>query len=244
MKLKCFLTAALSAVLAVPALAEDGPWVMPVPTDNLAPFKHRKNGKPGGIEVEIAKAITEEAGVDLEFTPLSVGQGRKAFAKGQVTVDCCLNPIWFPDEQDKAVQVFSAPVYSLMEIWFFPKRKSFPIRSTKDLKDKRVAGIEGFHYPGEEDFGQRVNGKTVSDVLNLLTNGQADVAVLERHAARHAIEKQLLDVEFGPYYYDVKVSLRLHKSLEKWLPKINLAVDELKTSGQIDRIIKENSAKY
>ncbi len=244
MQLKRFLTIALCFFVAVPAQAEEEPWVMPVPTDNLAPFKHRKNGEPGGIEVDIVKAVAAKTGAEIRFAPLSISQGRKAFTEGQVTVDCCLNAVWFPDEQDMAVQIFSAPVYSLMEIWFFPRRKSFPIRSTKDLKDKRVAGIEGFHYPGQEDFGQRVNGKTVADVLNLLVSGKADVAVLERHAARLAIQEQNADVEFGPYYYGVKVSLRLHKSLEKWLPKVNLAIDELKAAGQIDRIIKVNSKKY
>jgi len=238
--LRLLICLALVPVFAQTVNADESTWVMPVQEEDLSPFKHRKNGVPGGIEVDLAKAVAKKVGVKLEFASLSVAQGRKGFQEGKITIDCCLNQIWFPGPSNEQAQLFSKSIYRLIEIWFFPRGKSFPIGSTKDLKDKRVAGIKGFSYPGENDFGSRIDGKDVASVLQLLVDGKADVAVLERHAAKTVLNHQSFDVEFGPLYYDVNVGLRLHRSLENWLPKVNKAIRELKADGAVETIIQAN----
>lgn len=226
--------------LFAPALADEASWMMPVQSGDFSPFKHQKGGTPGGIEVDLARAIAAKVGAPLSFKTLDVAEGRRSFLTGNVTVDCCLAKIWFPGPENDAVQVFSAPIYRLMEIWFFPPKKSFPIQSTKDLKDKRVAAIRGFTYPGQDDFGTRIDGGDVESVLKLILDGKADVAVLERHAAKYVIDRKNLKVEFGPPYYDVQAGLRLHRSLAAWLPKVNKAIAEMKDEGIVEAIIQAN----
>jgi len=213
---------------------------MSVQKENLAPFKHRQGGKPGGIEVELVQAIAKQVGVRLKFIDYSIAEGRQAFLEGGVTVDCCLNKVWFPSEKAKSVQLFSEPIYRLIEIWVFRKGTKFPVSSTKDLHNKRVAGIKGFNYPGEEDFGTRVDGTDVSEVLDILLRGDADIAVLERHAASLGINDRKLDIEFGRPYYSVEVALRLHNSQRRHMDKVNQVIGRLKSEGTIDDIIRRN----
>jgi len=220
--------------------ADEPPWVMPVQSEDFSPFKHQKNGTPGGIEIDLARAVAAKVGAPLGFKTLGVSEGRRGFLAGEVTIDCCLAKIWFPGPENDAAQVFSDPLYRLMEIWFFPPNMSFPIQSTKDLRDKRVAAIRGFTYPGQDDFGTRIDGDDVESVVKLILDGKADVAVLERHAAKYVIDRENLKVEFGPPYYDVMVGLRLHRSLAAWLPKVNKAIAELKAEGGIETIIRAN----
>ncbi|MCW9035830.1 MAG: transporter substrate-binding domain-containing protein [Alphaproteobacteria bacterium] len=233
-------TLGLMLVRIIPTHAEATKWVMPVQKEDFSPFKHRLNGKIGGIEVDLVRAIASKVGIPLQLADYSISDGRKAFLEGKISVDCCLNKVWFPTKKDKAAQLFSKPIYRLIEIWVFPRDKVFPVTTTKDLKNKRVAGIKGFAYPGEEDFGTRINGVDVASVLKILTTGEADIAVLERHAVVSAINKQKANVVFGPPFYTVNVSLRLHKSQEKYLNKVNQTIDNLKASGTIDKIIQRN----
>lgn len=215
-------------------------WVMPVQPQDLSPYKHRKTGEAGGIEVDLTKAIAEKLGIDLQFKELSIPDGRKAFLNNEVNVDCCLNPIWFPKPEAQIVQLFSDPLYRLMEIWVFPKNMAFTIETTKDLKNKRVGTINGFTYPEEQNFGSRIDGKDVAEVLSFLANGLADVAVLERHAVVYALNAKKLPIEFGRLFYAIEVGLRINKNQAHLLPKINHAIAEMRSSGQIEKIVLEN----
>lgn len=214
--------------------------IMPVQAENLAPFKYWDGEEPAGIEVDLARAIAKEISSDIEFRKISIAQGRKAFEQGTITLDCCLNEIWFPRDEAKAVQLFSAPLYRLLEIWIFPKGRSFKFDSVKALKNKTVIGIKGFNYPGEEHYGKRIDGNSPLEVMEMLLAGEGDVAVLERHVASYLINKHHFPAEFGELYYAVNVSLRLHKSQEKQLPLINKAIIDLKARGEIQAIIKKN----
>jgi len=220
-----------------------GDWVMSVQKENLAPFKYQNATGPAGIEVELASMVAAEVGEKLFFKELPIAAGRKEFENGTVTVDCCLNEVWFPSAAGKQAQLFSDPLYRLLEVWVFPKGKSFEFKSVKELSDKRVIGIKGFNYPGEEHYGTRIDGATPLEVMEKLIAGEADVAVLERHVASYLINTRNLKAEFGNLYYAVDVSLRLHKSLKDYLPVINAAVDKLKTTGYVDDVIKRNLRK-
>lgn len=228
----------LSAALGISVKASAQEWVMSVQHADLSPFKHRNGFGPGGINVDIMSAIAHEIGVDLKFTDFTIAQGREKFKTGDVTVDCCLNEVWFPKQQD--VHVFSKPIYHLIEVFVFPKGKKFPVPDTSVLTDKTVAGIRGFTYPDQDNYGRRVDGDNPLEVLQLVHEGKVDVGVLERHAASFYINSHKFKVQFGDPYYSVEVSVRLHRSLENRLKDINQAIDKLKSNGMIKQIIARN----
>jgi len=234
----CVYILLLFATFMKPAYSEE--WIMSVQKEDLAPFKHRHGNAPGGIEVDLVSAVAFEIGKDLKFVDYSITDGRKAFTTGEVTIDCCLNEVWFPQKEAKTAQVFSDPLYRLLEVWVFPKGKSFQFKSAKDLTDKRVLGIKGFNYPDEEFYGERIDAATPLEAMQRLIAGEADVAVLERHVSSYLINTRGLEAEFGGLYYAVDVSIRLHKSMQSQLPQINKAIAKLKESGRIDAIIKRN----
>lgn len=214
-------------------------WVMSVQKDNLAPFKHRNGYGPGGINVDIISAIAHEIGVDIVFKEYPIDVGREKFLTGELTVDCCLNQIWFP-VRDQTVHVFSDPIYKLIEVFVFPKGKVFEVPNTTVLRDKKVGGIKGFTYPNQQDYGERVDGNSPLEVLQLLKEGKVDVAVLERHAASFHINQNKFKVQFGDPYYSVQVGVRLHKSQADKIDDVNKAIAKLKSSGVIEDIIQRN----
>ncbi|WP_135081032.1 transporter substrate-binding domain-containing protein [Terasakiella sp. SH-1] len=235
-----FLTVVMGILFHGPfvSLAYGEQWVMSVQHADLSPFKHRNGHGPGGINVDILDAIANEVGADLIFRDFTIAQGREKFQQGQVTVDCCLNKIWFPDQDN--IQLFSDPIYRLIEVFVFPKDKAFPVPDTTVLRDKKVAGIKGFTYPGQENYGTRIDGDNPLEVLKMVEQGLVDVAVLERHAASFYINHNEMKVQFGDLYYSVDVSVRLHKSLSHRLDEVNKAIAKLKKTGRISAIIQRN----
>ncbi|NVK20024.1 MAG: transporter substrate-binding domain-containing protein [Methylocystaceae bacterium] len=221
----------------VPARADQ--WVMSLQKDNLAPFKHRNGYGPGGINVDIITAIAHEIGVDMVFKDYPIDVGREKFLTGELTVDCCLNEIWFP-VRDQTVHIFSDPIYKLIEVFVFPKGKVFDVPNTTVLRDKRVGGIKGFTYPNQQDYGERIDANSPLEVLQLLNERKVDVAVLERHAASFNINQHKFKVQFGDPYYSVKVGVRLHKSQADKIDDVNKAIAKLKSSGVIEDIIQRN----
>lgn len=215
-------------------------WVVPVQHENLAPFKYRLNDRPVGIEVDLLTAVATEIGTTVRFEDHSIKEGRLAFERGDVSVDCCLNSVWFPRKESKDVQLFSEPLFRIMEVWVFPKGKDFHVSGPQDLKDKTVIGIKGFNYPGENQFGTRIDGGSPREVLDMLLAGKGDVAILERHVASYMINREKRDAVFGNLYYAVDVAIRLHKSLAGQLPAINKAIEKLKSEGRIEEIIRTN----
>ncbi|MDV7338094.1 transporter substrate-binding domain-containing protein [Terasakiella sp. A23] len=226
------------ALCSPPAWGDEESWIMSIQKEDLSPFKHRNGYGPGGINVDLIAAIADEIGVELRFRDYPIDIGRQKFQKGELSVDCCLNPIWFPGQDN--IHVFSDPLYKLIEVWVFPKGKTFPIPSTKALSDKRVVGIKGFTYPNQDDYGVRLNGSSPLEVLQMLVDGKADVAVLERHAASFYINHNKFMVQFGDPYYSVNVAVRLHKNLAHRLDDVNKAVAKLKESGSVKAIIQRN----
>jgi len=218
--------------------ADPSKWVMSVQKADLSPFKHRNGYAPGGINVDLISRIADELGIELTFKDYTIAQGRKKFQTGELNVDCCLNKVWFPGQND--VHMFSDPIYRLIEVFVFPKGKMFPVSSTKELKDKRVAGIAGFTYPNQQDYGSRIDGNSPLEVLELLRDGKADVAVLERHAASFLMNHHKFKVEFGDPYYSVGVGVRLHRSEEHHLKKINKIIQEMKNNGFVASVIRRN----
>lgn len=211
---------------------------MSVQKEDLAPFKHRNGFGPGGINVDIMSAIAHEVGAEIDFKDYSIAEGREKFLDGEVTIDCCLNEVWFPNQSD--YHIFSDPIYHLIEVFVFPKGKVFPVPTTKALKDKTVIGIAGFTYPGQENYGKRIDGKNPREVLDLLIAGKGDVAVMERHAASFYINNFKFKAEYGDPYYSVKVGVRLHKTLAHRLDDINKAIEKIKKNGVVDTIIQRN----
>ena len=213
-------------------------WIMSVQKEDLSPFKHRHGFAPGGINVDIMQSIADEMNVSLEFRDFSIAEGRSKFLSGEVTIDCCLNEIWFPNDQ--ASHLFSDPIYSMKEIFIFPRGKRFPVPDTIALKQKKVIGIAGFTYPGQENYGARLDGRNPLEVLKMLDAGKGDVAVLERHAASFYMNHYDFDLEFGDPYYSAEVGVRLHPSLKHQMNDINKAIAKFKNNGRIHEIIEKN----
>ena len=192
-----------------------------------------------GIDVEIAGAIADKLGLELQIDDmdfdaalLAVQQGKSDMVMAGVTVtDDRLLVMNFTDSYASGIQSVIVPEDS-------------DIASIDDMQGKLIGtqrGTTGNIYCtddfGEENVVAYDNGLTA---VQALMNGQVDCVVIDNAPAQEFVEAnpglKILDTEYANEDYAIGVN----KDNTALLDAINGALAELKADGTVDSII----AKY
>jgi len=193
-----------------------------------------------GIYTELFTAVLKHAGIDYELHPVPPLRKRAMFEDGEMAVSCCSNPAWRNREQEIAVQLFSLPIYESADHFIFKRAQPFTIQTPSDLKNRVVGTVRGFTYPGSEFFGTDVKVQTEEVLLEMLHLGRVDLAIVNKDVAAYYIKKNGLDLVIGPVHDKHTLHIRVHRSYDFLLPKINDAISHVITSGQRDTIIRRH----
>ena len=197
-----------------------------------------------GIDVEIAGAIADKLGLELQIDDmdfdaalLAVQQGKSDMVMAGVTVTDERKAVMnFPDSYANGIQSVIVPEDS-------------DIASIDDMEGKLIgtqAGTTGYIYcsdtPENGGFGEDNviaydNGITA---VQALMNGQVDCVVIDNAPAQEFVKAnpglKILDTEYANEDYAIGVN----KDNTALLDAINGALAELKADGTVDAIV----AKY
>lgn len=198
-----------------------------------------ENNNIVGIDADIAKAIAEKLGMELEiinmeFDPLipALGAGQLDFVMAGMTVT--------PDREEQVN--FTVPYATGIQSIIVAEDSD--ITSAEDLADKKVGvqtGTTGDLYC-TDDLGEEHVQRFESGVVatQALVNGQIDAVVIDKEPAKAYVEAneglKVLDTEYAVEDYAAAIA----KDNTELKDKINGALEELKADGTIDKII----AKY
>ena len=209
------------------------------------PSLHLQNslGDYVGFDIDLMKELGKRIGVTFKVEAAPLEDRRIKFAKGEFVVDCCLHPAWRKRAEEQAVQIFSDPIYSGLDVFIFIKGAEFPITDGwEELGDKRVAGLRGYHYKGEEAFGERIDASNQIEMLAFLSQGKADVGIMERHVASYYAHLTKKELVFGALQHRAEVSVRLHKSKQHYLNRINRAIADMRAEGVIEKAMRRQAS--
>ena len=195
-----------------------------------------ETGEVTGIDVEIAQAICDKLGyelevVDADFDSLVPGvqSGKYDFSMAGMTVtEDRLQSVNFSDTYATGVQVVIVPEDS-------------DIASIDDMQGKMIGvqrGTTGDSYCsddfGEDNVIKYDNGLTAVQALN---NGQVDAVVIDNAPAQEFVEAnpglKILDTEYANEEYAIGVA----KGNTQLLDAINGALAELTEDGTIQAIV-------
>ncbi len=182
------LSAALTASLAVNAWAldtvKDG--VLTVGVEGTYPpiTYHDEDGELTGFDVEVAKAIGEKLGVEVEFVEAEWDSLLASIDSGRI--DTVINAVSVTEERKEKYD-FTEPYVSLYR-HIITRGDDDSITSLDDLDGKKVAeNITNEYLPTLEALGVEVVPiDSLQQAFDLISSGRADFTVLE-------------DVQFGPY---------------------------------------------
>ena len=145
---------------------------------------HDEEGKLTGFDVEVAEAIGQKLGVEVEFTEAEWDSLLAAVDSGRI--DTVINAVSITEERQEKYD-FSSPYVSLYRN-VIVKGDNDTIHSLDDLNGTKVAENITTEYAQQlEELGVTIVPiDTLQQAFDLVTTGRADFTLLE-------------DIQFGPY---------------------------------------------
>lgn len=194
------------------------------------------DGSFEGIDIEVAGAIAEKLGLELQVDDmdfdaalLAAQNGKSDIVMAGVTVtDERLNVMDFSDSYATGIQSIIVPEGS-------------DIASADDLSGKKIGtqrGTTGYIYCtddfGEENVVAYDNGLTAVQALN---NGQVDAVVIDNAPAKEFVSANTGLVILDTAYAEENYAIGTAKGNEALLNAINDALAELAEDGTLQAIV-------
>lgn len=205
------------------------------------------NGEIVGFDIDLAKAVGEKMGVDVEVKPIDWDSKDMELSSGKI--DVIWNGFSITDERRQEV-LFSNPYLSTKQS--IVVKKGSDITKKADLAGKKIALQDGstsedalkadtatYESVGDDNISRF---KENSQVLMEVDSGRADAAVIDEVFVRYYLQKEnLLDkytvLEEGFDEEDYGVGGR--KGDYALMETINKALDECKADGTTSEISKK-----
>ena len=196
------------------------------------------SGDVEGIDVEVAGAIAEKLGLELQVDDMDFDAALLAAQNGKS--DIVMAGVTVTDERQKVMDFSDTYAEGIQSI-IVPENSD--IASADDLTGKTIGtqrGTTGYIYC-TDDFGEDNviaydNGLTAVQALN---NGQVDAVVIDNAPAKSFVEAnpglKILDTAYAQEDYAIGVA----KGNTALLDAINGALEELQADGTLQAIVDQ-----
>lgn len=189
-----------------------------------------------GIDIDVAAAIAEKLGLELQVDDMDFDAALLAAQNGKS--DMVMAGVTVTDERLKVMDFSDTYAEGIQSIIV---KEDSTIASPDDLADKMIGtqrGTTGYIYCSD-DFGDDHvtpydDGLTAVQALN---NGQVDAVVIDNAPAKEFVEAnpglKILDTAYAQEDYAIGVA----KGNTQLLDAINGALEELKADGTLQAIV-------
>jgi len=206
------------------------------------PFEYLEGEEIVGADVDIAKAIADKLGMELEITNIDFDAALTGAATGKY--DMAVAGITANEERKKNMN-FTDDYYTASQAIIVMADSE--IKVAADLTGKKVScqeGTTGEQYLLDNNY-EIQSFKTGAEAISALTAGKVDAVVIDNAVAKALSEKQegktvVLDEALTQESYAIALKLGNDELTEK----INGALKELKDSGELAKIFDKYELPY
>ena len=209
---------------------------------DYAPFEYidtAKGEEPTGIDIELAKTITEKLGYELEIQDMDFGGLISSLQNGQV--DFVASAMSATEERKKSVD-FSDIYYTSKHI--VVSKKGSGLKTVEDLNGKTVgAQLGSIQETKAKELAKTIDLKVdsrnrIPELIQEIKAGRMDAAIIEDTVAKGYLDENP-DVEgFTIEDADGGYALAFPKGSEL-TEEFNKELKALSDSGELDKIIKK-----
>ena len=216
-------------------------------TAEWRPWQVVEDGHLTGITPGILQELSKRTGCAMNVRPFPHKRMMAAFEKGGIDMEPTVNPSW--RDCQSHISVYTIPFYTTGDIVLVRKKNAIHATSVRDFYGMNLGCGLGYYYPEgfQEAFNRgdihREDNPVSEKNLQKLALERLDGIIVDKVQARYLLKKANLDpADFVTAYRfkPSKLSLRLHRSRQAFLPALNKAIEEMIADGTIDRIV----AKY
>ncbi|GLC81799.1 basic amino acid ABC transporter substrate-binding protein [Lacrimispora brassicae] len=199
------------------------------------PYEYHDNNQIVGIDADIAKAIADKMGVELEIQDMAfdslipaVQSGKADFTAAGMTVnEDRKKNVDFTDTYAEAAQVIIV-------------KEGSEIKTPDDLAGKKIGvqtGTTGDIYADDIENAdiQRFN-KGMEAVMSL-SQDKIDAVIIDREPAKVFVKENAGLVILDEAFTEEEYAIAIKKGNTELLDKMNGAIKELKESGELKKIV-------
>ncbi|MEY8355755.1 basic amino acid ABC transporter substrate-binding protein [Lachnospiraceae bacterium 54-53] len=199
------------------------------------PYEYHESDTIVGIDADIAKAIADKLGMELEIQDMAfdslipaVQSGKADFTAAGMTVnEDRKKNVDFTDTYAEAAQVIIV-------------KEGSEIAAPDDLNGKKIGvqtGTTGDIYAEDIENADIQRFNKGMEAVMALTQGKVDAVIIDREPAKVFVKEneglKILDEAFTEEEYAIAVK----KGNTELLEKMNGAIKELKESGELQKIV-------
>jgi len=213
----------------------------------FAPFEYQKlvDGKNQivGSDVELAKAIAKELGVEVELSPMSFDNVLVSLDSGKA--DLAISGVSKTEERSQ-VYDFSISYYTSKNKVIVRKSELTNYQSVKDLAQKKVGAQKGSiqetlvkeNLQNSSLVSLPKNGNLITD----LKSGQLDALIFEEPVAKGFVENNP-DLAIAEFDVDNdkedSYAVTMKKDSKELKEAVDKTIQKLKDSGELDKLIDD-----
>lgn len=233
-----------SAVFVVPDGVKSSGKIVMSTNAEFEPFEYKDSNEIVGIDVDIANKIAEK--MDAELSINDVDFNSLVMELKSNKCDFVAAGMTITDDKKENVD-FSDPYFDATQSIIVMKGSS--VKNRKDLNGKKVGvqqGTTGDIYCTDEDGTSDIKVGGVerfnkgADAVTDLLNGKLDAVVIDdfpaqKFVSKHPDQLEKLDDALTVEHYAIAVK----KGDTQLLNDINIVLDEMKSSGELDKIVEK-----
>lgn len=245
--MKKILTLALASMMALGLMTgcsgtESDKKLTMATNAEFPPFEYIEGEEIIGADIDIAKAIAEKLGLELEITNIDFDAALTGAATGKY--DMAVAGITANEERRKNMN-FSDDYYKASQAIIVTADSE--IKVAADLEGKTISCQEG--TTGEQyllDNGYEIQSyKTGAEAISALTSGKVQAVVIDNAVAKALSEKQEgKTVVLEEALTEEKYAIALKLGNDELTEQINKALSELKSEGKIAEIFEKYELPY
>ncbi|MDR7811706.1 basic amino acid ABC transporter substrate-binding protein [Lacrimispora sp.] len=213
---------------------EAGKLVM-VTNAEFPPYEYYDKNKIVGIDVDIARAIADKMGVELDVQDMAfdslipaVQSGKADFTAAGMTVnEDRKKNVDFTDTYAEAAQVIIV-------------KEGSEIKTPDDLTGKKIGvqtGTTGDIYADDIENADVNRYNKGMEAVMALTQDKIDAVIIDREPAKVFVKENAGLVILDEAFTEEEYAIAVKKDNKELLDKINGAIKELKESGELKKIV-------
>lgn len=202
------------------------------------PYEYKEGDVIVGIDAEIAAAIAEELGMELEIVDMEFDSIITSVQQG--AVDMGVAGMTVTEERLENVN-FSSSYATGVQVVIVPEGSS--IATLDDLAGKKIGtqiGTTGFMY-SQWDYGEEnVTGYSKgADAILALKGGDVDCVIIDNEPAKAFVAANEGLTILGTEYAVEDYAIAIAKENTELLDNVNAALEKLTADGTIDEIVNK-----
>lgn len=199
------------------------------------PYEYREGDNVVGIDVEIGEAIAKSMGMELKVEDMAFDSIIVAVDAGKADVGLAGLTV----TEDRLMNVnFSDPYTTATQVVIV--KEDSPITSPNDLEGKKIGvqlGTTGDQYAGDIKDATVERYNKGFEAVQAMTQGKIDAVIIDREPAKVFVEQNEGIKMLDEAYTEEEYAIAIKKDNEELLKKVNTALADLKSSGELQKIL-------